>query len=86
MSGTNPSCPSGYQVLSKHYYGTCGGNSAICSQPYGSITCPGCSVDKWDTNPPSCTWRSAIGGQYCECSGYSTCQVNSWNAAFCVGN
>ena len=75
VSGTNPSCPAGYQFLSKHYYGTCGGDA----------NCPGCSVSKWDTNPPSCqwfSWASASG----QCLISNWCSVSDWNAALCIGS
>jgi hypothetical protein len=85
-SGSNPSCPSGYMFLSKHYYGSCGGSSAACRGPPYSVTCPPCTVDKWDTNPPSCTYQAAHGGDYCECSGTGgSCTVSDWTEVLCIG-
>jgi hypothetical protein len=74
-SGNNPSCPSGYMFLSKHYYGSCGGDAR----------CSGCTVNKWDTNPPSCQWLSwcnAVG----QCCGSNWCSVSDWTEALCIGS
>jgi len=99
ISGTNPTCPSGYQTISKYWQSKtcnhncdkgscCGGCAPVgCGTP--PIACTNCTTPSgWFNYAPTCNYTRT---NYTYCTGsvmpncvYDTCQADTWTKVRCL--